>query len=150
MDGGAWQTTVHGETKSRTLLSKQDTHPFCSISVGICTEGSFSCSNTSGHSTYISLTRISSSFSVANPLSHILCCGFNERISQFPEKPCAIITPPFLFGSLPTFSCSLKSEATASLFSNLQSSIPLEGTLSGNPPCLSGDCLPIVTTPGIS
>ena len=76
---------------------------------------SLSCSNTSGDSTYISLTRISSSFSVPNPLSHILCSGFNERISQFPEKPCAIITPPFLFGSLPTFSRSLKSDATASL-----------------------------------
>ena len=150
MDGGAWRATVHGVAKSRTRLSNWDTHSFCSGSVGVCTKESFSCSNTSGDSTYISLTRISSPFSVPNPLSHILCSGFNEWISQFPEKPCAIITLLFLFVSLPTFSCSLKSDATASLFSNLQSSIPLEGILSNNHLCLSGDCLPVVTTPGIS
>ena len=40
MDGGAWQATVHGAAKSQTRPSNGDSHPFCSVSVGVCTEES--------------------------------------------------------------------------------------------------------------
>lgn len=75
--------------------------PLCLVWVGVCTEESSSCCYNSQDSAYISLTRISSFSSTPYTLLHTNSAPDLMNYVQFPEKPCAIITTPFLMLSPP-------------------------------------------------